>query len=197
MLSLDGVTGGTQGGGRALLCLGCGGNSCAVLEEGVWEVEVHSVVTKEGVSMKAARFSQKKSVGGFWVWRFPPSFGGDDGRGSCIWPWGAFVHLSGTSACLWLQHESTFGVLPCVGWVETARRLCGFLAQRCDERGRGTWVCFHEEGTSVKGAGSGRRDGEKDQKSGGCGSRRGTVSIRFEYCKGGFFQLPWPEVVFI
>ena len=31
-----------------------------------------------------------------------------------------FVHLSGTSACLWLQHESTFGVLPCVGWVETA-----------------------------------------------------------------------------
>ena len=42
---------------------------------------------------------------------------------------GAFVHLSGTSACLWLQHESTFGVLPCVGWVETAWRLCGFLVQ--------------------------------------------------------------------
>ena len=32
-------------------------------------------------------------------------------------PWGAFVHLSGTSACLWLQHKSTFGVLPCVGWM--------------------------------------------------------------------------------
>ena len=57
-------------------------------------------------------------VGG--TWRFPASLCGDDGRGSCGRPWGAFVHLSGTSACLWLQHESTFGVLPCVRWVETA-----------------------------------------------------------------------------
>ena len=38
-------------------------------------------------------------------------------------PWDAFVYLSGTSACLWLQHESTFGVLPCVGWVETAESV--------------------------------------------------------------------------
>ena len=40
-------------------------------------------------------------------------------------PWGAFVHLSGTSACLWLQHESTFGVLPCVGWDGVRWCWCG------------------------------------------------------------------------
>ena len=68
------------------------------------------------------------SVGGLGV-ALPSILCGDDGRGSCVWRWGAFVHLSGTSACLWLQHESTFGVLPCVGWVETAWRLCGFLVQ--------------------------------------------------------------------
>ena len=64
----------------------------------VWEVEVHSVV----------------SVGGGLGVALPSIVCGDDGRGSCVWRWG----LSGTS--LWLQHESTFGVLPCVGWVETA-----------------------------------------------------------------------------
>ena len=75
----------------------------------MWEVEVHSVV----------------SVGGVLGVALPSILCGDDGRGSCVWRWGAFVHLSGTSACLWLQHESTFGVLPCVGWVETAWRLKG------------------------------------------------------------------------
>ena len=62
----------TQGGGHALLCLGClgcGSNSCAVLEEGVWEVEVHSVV----------------SVGGLGV-ALPAIVCGDDGRGSCVPP---------------------------------------------------------------------------------------------------------------
>ena len=33
------------------------------------------------------------------------------------------MHFSGTSACLWLQHESTFGVLAGVGWVETAESV--------------------------------------------------------------------------
>ena len=51
------------------------------------------------------------------------------------------------------------------------------------ERGRGRWVCFREEGTSVKGAGSGRGDGEeRDLKSGvvGCGSGRGARGkVRF------------------
>ena len=68
------------------------------------------------------------SVGGLGV-AFSSIVCGDDGSGSCVWRWGAFVHLSGTSACLWLQHESTFGVLPYVGWVKTAWRLCGFLVQ--------------------------------------------------------------------
>ena len=109
MLSLDSVTGQTQG--EDALCFKA--LCCAWGERmSLWEVEVHSVV----------------SVGGLGV-ALPSILCGDGGRGSCVWRWGAFVHLSGTSACLWLQHESTFGVLPCVGWVETAWRLCGFLVQ--------------------------------------------------------------------
>ena len=50
--------------------------------------------------------------------------------------------------------------------------LCRTGQVKVRERGRGRWVCFREEGTSVKGAGSGRGGGEvRDLKSGvvGCG----------------------------
>ena len=52
------------------------------------------------------------------------------------------------------------------------------------ERGRRRWVCFREEGTSVKGAGSGRGDGEVRSEVGGCGSGRGTVDIVVLYILG-------------
>ena len=69
------------------------------------------------------------SVGGLGVWRFPPSFVVMMGGEACVRPWGAFVHLSGTSACLWLQHESTFGVLPC-GVGGDSVDAAGFLCRR-------------------------------------------------------------------
>ena len=67
------------------------------------------------------------------------------------------------------------------GWRQRGG-CAGFFCRtgqvRVRERGRGRWVCFREEGTSVKGAGSGRGGGEvRDLKSGvvGCGSGRGTL----------------------
>ena len=53
------------------------------------------------------------------------------------------------------------------------------------ERGRGRWVCFREEGTSVKGAGSGRGGGEvRDLKSGVVGRGEGPFSHSFIFWQG-------------
>ena len=49
----------------------------------------------------------------------------------------------------------------------------------------GRWVCFREEGTSVKGAGSGRGGGEeKDLKSGVVGRGEGPFSHSFIFWQG-------------
>ena len=66
------------------------------------------------------------------------------------------------------------------GWRQRGG-CAGFLCRTGQvtvrERGRGRWVCFREEGTSVKGAGSGRGGGEvRDLKSGVVGRGEGPFS---------------------
>ena len=69
--------------------------------------------------------------GGVLVWRFPASFCGNDGRVEAVAGRGVLscICLAPQLVCGCSTRASLAFVLPCVGWVETAWRLCGFLVQ--------------------------------------------------------------------
>ena len=115
------------------------------------------------------------------MWRFPRSF--------VVMMGGEAVSGGGVLSCICLAPQLVCGCstraplaffLAWGGWRQRGG-CAGFLCRTGQvtvrERGRGRWVCFREEGTSVKGAGSGRGGGEvRDLKSGVVGWGEGLFS---------------------